>query len=375
MNVFTLLMLFFAVIGLIDKLVDDRCGLSSEFDKGLATMGPTLFSMAGFYCISISVLNLYSDTIVQFFSMIHLKPEIVFGMLLAPDLGGYNIAVKLSSDPVLAVFSGVLLTSTIGATISFQFPVFLGSIHKKDIPFFMKGIIYGLIVLPFILLAVGYGIGIKNMVVTFLPIFIVCFLLIGGMFFAYKVTMKIVTTFGLFIHKLSIILFIFVLGTIYFNMKLTSIDLIKEITYTGLQMTITVCGAMVLCHLLQKYAQKYLKKITHVLNINEYATIGLVLSLGSSVAMLPLFHKMDEKGKIINSAFSVSGAYVFGGQYAFISSFVSAKVSLLYILTKLIAGIFAVIIASVMLNKKKKLDIIKTRNEECKLCVELKDDL
>lgn len=82
-------------------------------------------------------------------------PSILIGSLLAPDLGGYSIVEMISKDPNMIVFAGVLLTSTIGATISFQLPIFLNNLEKDDVPSFMQGIAYGLIVLPIVLILVG----------------------------------------------------------------------------------------------------------------------------------------------------------------------------------------------------------------------------
>jgi len=37
-----------------------------------------------------------------------------------------------------------------------------------------------------------------------------------------------------------------------------------------------------------------------------------ILSLGTSIAMLPLFPKMNTKGKVLNTTFGLSGAFGFG---------------------------------------------------------------
>ncbi|WP_462246478.1 ethanolamine utilization protein EutH, partial [Faecalitalea cylindroides] len=39
MNPFVCIMLIFATIGLIDKILDNKFGLASAFDKGIITMG------------------------------------------------------------------------------------------------------------------------------------------------------------------------------------------------------------------------------------------------------------------------------------------------------------------------------------------------
>lgn len=54
---------------------------------------------------------------------------------------------------------------------------------------------------------------------------------------------------------------------------------------------------------------------------------------------------MDTKGKILNGAFSVVGAYVIGAQLDYISSVVSYSYVMIYVITKLTAEILAVIVA------------------------------
>ncbi len=63
-----------------------------------------------------------------------------------------------------------------------------------------------------------------------------------------------------------------------------------------------------------------------------------------SLAMAAVFERMDRRGKVLNAAFAVSGAFVFGGQLAFVSA---AKDTIIpaYVLSKLIGGITAGVLA------------------------------
>ena len=46
----------------------------------------------------------------------------------------------------------------------------------------------------------------------------------------------------------------------------------------------------------------------------------MIMNFATSLAILPLISKMDKKGRMLNAAFSVSGAYMLGGQLGFVSS-------------------------------------------------------
>mgnify|MGYP000641734984 CR=1 FL=1 len=96
--------------------------------------------------------------------------------------------------------------------------------------------------------------------------------------------------------------------------------LIEEMLFMVLRMVIAACGGLVLSQVALKRLQKPIQRIGAVLGINEEAVVGLFLSFIQSLAMLPLFSKMDKRGKVLNAAFSVAGAYVVGGQMTFVAS-------------------------------------------------------
>ena len=74
--------------------------------------------------------------------------------------------------------------------------------------------------------------------------------------------------------------------------------------------------------------------------------MGIILSFGTSIAMLPLFPKMNNKGKILNAAFSLSGAFVFGGQLGFIAS-VNPQSVTWFIVVKITTGLLGIFIANI----------------------------
>lgn len=79
-----------------------------------------------------------------------------------------------------------------------------------------------------------------------------------------------------------------------------------------------------------------------------YAVAGLFVSVASSLSMLPLYSRMDPRGKAANAAFAATGAFVFGGQLAFVSSVSTGNVVAAYVACKLVGGILAVWLASIL---------------------------
>ncbi|MGN1182376.1 MAG: ethanolamine utilization protein EutH, partial [Faecalibacillus sp.] len=111
-------------------------------------------------------------------------------------------------------------------------------------------------------------------------------------------------------------------------------------------------GSMILCELILKHFSRYIDVLSQRLGVNQYSIMGLFLQLASSVAMFPLFSKMDKKGKIINGAFSVSGAYALGAQLGFISSVADQNGVMIYLISKLVGGILAIILANYFYKEK-----------------------
>ena len=83
--------------------------------------------------------------------------------------------------------------------------------------------------------------------------------------------------------------------------------------------------------------------------------MGLILSCTQSLAMLPLYSRMDRRGQILNAAFSVCGAYVVGGQMAFVASLVPGGMVNAYMICKALSGVAAVGLAAVMCRGERQM--------------------
>ena len=81
-----------------------------------------------------------------------------------------------------------------------------------------------------------------------------------------------------------------------------------------------------------------------MLGVNEYAVLGLLANLVSNVSMLPLYSRMDVRGKVMNAAFCVSGAFIIGGQLAFVSGVAPEAVGAFFA-CKLVGGILSAALA------------------------------
>ena len=134
MNIFIAILLVLAAVGLVDQLAGGRLGLGAEFDHGIHTMGGMALSLVGIYCIGITVVQNSAQQVAQLSSLLPFDPSLLIGCLLAPDLGGYSIAKQMAATPALGLFSGLIVASTLGCTMSFVLPIAMSSIKKEEEP-------------------------------------------------------------------------------------------------------------------------------------------------------------------------------------------------------------------------------------------------
>lgn len=76
-------------------------------------------------------------------------------------------------------------------------------------------------------------------------------------------------------------------------------------------------------------------------------------TLASNIILFQSFDKMSSKGRMALTAFSVSGAFVIGGQLGFVS-LKTPEIINIYIASKLIAGITAMAVTLILYRKTEE---------------------
>lgn len=356
MNLIVFIMLLFSLLGFIDKMFQLNIGLSDAFDKGLKTMGTMSISLIGICSVGVAFISQHINFFTHISSSLPIDASLIISALLAPDMGGYSISEQLASQSELIIFNGVILTSLLGQTMSFQFPVFLSAIDSKEHSTLIKGFIFGIIMIPFglIIAQICLQLSLSLFLSQFIPIFIICMIIAGGLLLFPKQLIKGFTLFACGIQWLTYVLFLIaVIGVFFPTIAYAPIDLVKDSILIVLKSTIIVCGSLVLSELILKYLHPVLLKISKWLHINEISVMGLILSCATSLAILPLFSKMDHKGKLLNAAFAVSGAYFIGGQLGYIATVTTSSAVTVYILSKIVCGLMSICIMSLIFEKTK----------------------
>ena len=105
-----------------------------------------------------------------------------------------------------------------------------------------------------------------------------------------------------------------------------------------------LAGAFPMVSVITKICRRPLQKFGKCLGINEVSSAGMLVSLANSIPMLSTVSDMDRRGKIMNVAFSVSAAYVFGDHLGFVAGYMP-DVMVPVIIAKLTAGVTAAAVA------------------------------
>ena len=120
---------------------------------------------------------------------------------------------------------------------------------------------------------------------------------------------------------------------------------------TGGAIAVVLAGAFPLVHVVTKILRKPLMKLGKGLGINEAAAGGLIATLANSIATFERVKEMDGRGKVVNIAFAVSAAFVFGDHMGFTAGFAPAMLPAM-IVGKLAGGVTAVAVALLLTRKK-----------------------
>lgn len=354
-------MLGFSLLGGIDKLLNNRFGLGIKFDEGFKAMGSLALTIIGIYSLSPVIARGILPLLGPLSTWMNVDPSVFVSSILATDLGAFNTSVVIARDPAIGVFNGAILASTLGATISFTVPVAINLITEDDFQYFAKGILAGIVTVPLGMVVSGLmlEIGIMKILWNLLPVMVFSLIIAYGLIKSQEKTMFLFRWLGKLI--LGISTFGLILGILDFSLGIVLIEgliSLEEATILVLSISIVLSGAYPMLYFLSRGLNRVLRQVTERYDIDDFSILGLFSSLASCLPMLGVYHEMNWKGKILNAAFAVSGAYVFGGQLGYVTSVAPQAVNA-FITGKLAAGVTSIFVALYLIRMEIKGEGIK----------------
>ena len=347
-------MAVFAVLGAIDRILGNRLGLGQEFENGILAMGSLAMAMVGIIALAPVLANILRPVIVPVYRFLGADPAMFAGTILACDMGGGALAQELTEDPQAALLGGVLCGSMLGATIVFTLPVAMGILSEQDRPAMAKGILAGIVTIPVGILVGGLvaGFPIGMVLRNLIPTVLIAALIALGLWKAEKAMIKGFGWFGKGVVALITAgLVAAIVESLTGFVLIPGLAPIENGFLTVGAIAIVLAGAFPLVFVVTKLLKKPLLKLGKLLGVNDVAAGGLVASLANSIATFNMVKDMDERGKVVNIAFAVSAAFVFGDHLGFTAGFAPSMLPAM-IVGKLAGGVSAVAVAILLTRKK-----------------------
>ena len=346
----------FAGLGAVDRILGNRFGLGEKFEEGILAMGSLALAMLGIISLAPVLAAVLKPVVVPLFGLLGADPAIFAGSILACDMGGGALAYEMSSDPQAALLGGILVGSMLGATIVFTVPVAMGILAEEDRPAMAKGILCGVVTIPFGVLAGGLAAGFPMGMIlrNLLPIVIIGGLIAVGLWKAENAMIRGFSVFGKgVIAVITVGLAAAILEELMGLVIIPGLAPLHEGFEIVGEIAIVLAGAFPLVLVVTKVLRKPLMKLGGLLGVNDVAAAGLVASLANSIATFGMVKDMDRRGKVVNIAFAVSAAFVFGDHMGFTAGF-APEMLVPMIVGKLVGGVCAVVVA-LFVTKEKKL--------------------
>ena len=344
----------FAVLGAVDRIIGNRFGLGQEFENGILAMGSMGLAMIGIISLSPVLAGLLRPVVVPVYEFLGADPAMFAGTLLACDMGGGPLARELSTDSQAALLGGVITGSMMGATIVFTIPVAMGIVEAEDRPALAKGILAGIVTIPVGILVGGLVAGFPALMVArnLIPIMIIAALIAVGLWKAEKAMVRGFELFGKgVVAVITVGLAAIIVEALTGFVVIEGLAPIEEGFATVGNIAIVLAGAFPLVYAITRLLRQPLLKLGRTLGVNYVAAAGLVATLANSIATFSMVKDMDRRGKVVNTAFAVSAAFVFGDHLGFTAGFAPEMLPAV-ILGKLAGGVAAVAVALLLTRKE-----------------------
>ena len=321
-RILMLIMAAGALVGGIDRIRGNKYGYGEKFEEGFLFLGPTALSMVGMICFAPVLADALGRVIVPFYRAIGVDPA-MFGSLIAIDMGGYQLSKELAIDGRMGSYAGLVAAAIFGCTLVFTIPVGMGMIPKEERAFFAKGIMLGLVTMPVGLTVGGVlaGISLRTSLWQNLPVFVLALLLLIGLglvpekmikgFCFLAEAIKVVITIGLVLAAVE-----YMCG---FSL-LKGMAPIEEAMGVVSSIGIVMLGSLPASEFLRRILTKPFTYLGRHLGMKPEGMTGMLIGLVSVIPALSMHKDMDEKGKVVNGAFLVSGASLLGAHMGFVIS-------------------------------------------------------
>lgn len=356
MNVLTVIILIFAILGALDWALGNRFGLGAEFEKGFYMFKAMALSMIGMLIIAPALASWLQPVFEGFYNIFRIDPSIIPASLFANDMGGASLSAEITKNEEIGGYNGFVVSSMMGCLISYTVPVALSIVKKEQHGEMFMGFLYGIITVPVGCFVAGLicELSFIQVLLNLLPLIIIAVIIAIGIIFVPDLSVKIFKFFGIFMKCLITVglamgIFTFLTG----KTVVKEFASFEDAALICANACVTLAGTFPLMFVVSKIIGKPMAKLGNKMGINAASAMGFVSSVVSNNPTFEMMQNMDKKGVVLNSAFAVSAAFTFGGHLAFTMALDSSYVVPM-IIGKLVSGVCAVLLAILLYKDKSK---------------------
>jgi len=276
--------------------------------------------MIGMIVISPLLARLIAPALNLLYDVTGIDPSSFTSMLFANDMGGAALAREVARNEQIGRFNGMVSASMMGCTISFTVAFALNSVKQHQHKPLLLGLLCGIVTIPVGCFAGGLILHIPAgaLLYNLLPLLIFSLLVASGLMLFPELSTKIFGILGMMIKALITIGLI--LGIVRSLSGYEIVDGLNQLEDAGiicLNAAVVMTGAFPLLRIISKVLGRRLNTIGKRFGINEASSLGLISCVANSISTFDMMENMNEKGVMLNAAFSVSAAFIFGDHLAF----------------------------------------------------------
>lgn len=350
MSFITVIILIFSFIGAIDYIIGNKFGVGKELEKAFSLFCPMALSMLGMIVIAPALGNWLTPFFDWFYNLFGIDPSIIPASLFANDMGGMQLAQSVCKNESIGNYNAFVVSSMMGCVISFTIPFSLGIVKKEQHKEMFFGLLCGIVTVPIGSFVAGLicKINIIIILVNLIPLIILSVIIVVALVFVPSVCIKVFSAFGFFMKVLAIIGLLCSVFTFLTKITIcTHFNTFENAAFICANACVTLSGTLPLMFIVSKILNNPLNRVGSKIGINGISALSILGSMVTNATTFGVMDKMDKKGTVLNSAFAVSAAFVFGSHLAFTMAFDNSYI-LPMIVGKIVSGVCAIILALVL---------------------------
>ena len=356
MNAIAIVVLIFSLFGAVDYLIGNKIGIGQEFSKAFSLFAPMALSMLGMIVVAPAIGVWLMPLFDGFYQIFGIDPSIIPASLFANDMGGMSLAQIVAKSSDIGNYNAFIISSMMGCVISFTIPFSIGLVHKERHKELFFGLLCGIATVPVGGFVAGLicKLNVLALLVNLVPLIVIAAIIIVALILVPNACIKCFTVLGFFMRALAVVGLACSVFTFLTKIEISPyFESFENAAFICANACVTLSGALPLMFLAAKLLNKPLNKAGAFIGINTVSALSLLGSLVTNASTFGVSDKMDKKGLMLNSAFAVSAAFVFGSHLAFTMAF-DADYILPMIIGKLISGVCAIALALLIYKDDRK---------------------